>query len=82
MIGVVSAFLVIVTAFGPECVAFRFLWPRLTLNPRRNHGSHFEKAKMAFEEGGGRDELIEDLILSEKRGQAKENPDERMVGKV
>ena len=27
------------------------------LGTRRNHGSHFEKAKTAIEEGGGRDEL-------------------------
>ena len=25
----------------------------------RNHGSHFENAKTAFEEGGGRDELAD-----------------------
>jgi len=43
LIGVVSAFVLIVTAFGPE-----------------NHGLHFEKAKTAFEEGGGRDEIIEE----------------------
>lgn len=29
----------------------------------RNHGSHFEKHKTAFEEGGGRDEaMIEDEV--------------------
>ncbi|KAI0074125.1 MFS general substrate transporter [Panus rudis PR-1116 ss-1] len=43
LIGVVAAFVIIVTIIGPE-----------------NHGSHFEKAKTAFEEGAGRDELEED----------------------
>jgi len=43
LIGVVAAFVLIVTILGPE-----------------NHGSHFEKAKTAIEEGGGRGELVED----------------------
>jgi len=44
LIGVVAAFLLVVTIIGPE-----------------NHGSHFEKHKTAFEEGGGRDDaFIED----------------------
>ena len=44
------------TDLGPECV-------NLTSSPTRdshlfrNHGSHFEKAKTAFEQGGGRGEL-------------------------
>ncbi|KAF9447021.1 carboxylic acid transporter protein [Macrolepiota fuliginosa MF-IS2] len=42
LIGVVSAFVLVVTLFGPE-----------------NHGYHFEKAKTAFEEGGGRGELAD-----------------------
>ena len=29
------------------------------INPPRNYGSHFEKSKTAFEEGGGRDEIAE-----------------------
>ncbi|RDX53568.1 MFS general substrate transporter [Lentinus brumalis] len=40
LIGVVAAFVLVVTIIGPE-----------------NYGSHFEKHKTAFEEGGGRDEL-------------------------
>lgn len=39
LIGVVAAYVLIVTILGPE-----------------NHGSHFEKHKAAFEEGGGEDE--------------------------
>jgi hypothetical protein len=40
---------------------------RLTLNVLRNHGSHFEKAKTAFEAGGGRDELVQELVPIERR---------------
>ncbi|KAF8151313.1 carboxylic acid transporter protein [Crassisporium funariophilum] len=44
LIGVVAAFVVIITIVGPE-----------------KHGSHFEKHKMAFQEGAARDDaLIED----------------------
>jgi len=32
--------------------------PTRASHPCRNHGSHFEKAKTAFEQGGGRDELV------------------------
>ncbi|THU78054.1 MFS general substrate transporter, partial [Dendrothele bispora CBS 962.96] len=39
LIGVVAAYLLIVTVLGPE-----------------NHGSHFEKHRAAFEEGGGEDD--------------------------
>jgi hypothetical protein len=42
---------------------------RLRLNVHRNHGSHFEKAKTAFEEGGGRDELVEDPVPMDNRDQ-------------
>ncbi|KAG2030534.1 carboxylic acid transporter protein [Suillus americanus] len=44
-IGVVAAFVVIITIIGPE-----------------NHGSHFEKHKAAFEEGGGRDDAVADNV--------------------
>ena len=43
LIGVVSAFVLVVTIIGPE-----------------NIGSHFEKHKTAFEEGGGEDDIEED----------------------
>lgn len=42
LIGVVAAFVLIITIIGPE-----------------NYGSHFEKSKTAFEEGGGRGDLAE-----------------------
>jgi SHS family lactate transporter-like MFS transporter len=54
LIGVVCAFVLIVTILGPE-----------------NHGSHFEKAKTAFEEGGGRGEFVDDD--SEVRQRSKED---------
>ncbi|PIL22781.1 MFS general substrate transporter [Ganoderma sinense ZZ0214-1] len=44
LIGVVAAFILVVTIVGPE-----------------NYGSHFEKHKTAFEEGGGSDELEDDM---------------------
>ncbi|KAM5539486.1 hypothetical protein V8D89_006938 [Ganoderma adspersum] len=44
LIGVVAAFILVVTIIGPE-----------------NYGSHFEKHKTAFEEGGGRDELEDEV---------------------
>ncbi|TBU41592.1 MFS general substrate transporter [Dichomitus squalens] len=49
LIGVVAAFVLVVTIVGPE-----------------NFGSHFEKHKAAFEEGGGRDEVVEDEDESAK----------------
>lgn len=44
LIGVVAAFILVVTIIGPE-----------------NYGSHFEKHKTAFEEGGGSDELEDEV---------------------
>ena len=41
-IGVVAAFVIVVTILGPE-----------------HHGAHFERAKAAFEEGAGDDQLAE-----------------------
>ncbi|KIM49920.1 hypothetical protein M413DRAFT_408326 [Hebeloma cylindrosporum] len=49
LIGVVAAFVVVVTIVGPE-----------------NHGSHFEKAKTAFEEGAADDEPIDDSARNDK----------------
>jgi len=51
LIGVVAAFIIIVTILGPE-----------------NHGFHFEKAKTAIEEGGGRGELVDDDEIPHARG--------------
>lgn len=35
----------------------------------RNHGSQFEKHKVAFEEGGGNDDaLLEDEVVGQTRG--------------
>ena len=55
LIGVVAAFVLVVTIIGPE-----------------NIGSHFEKHKTAFEEGGGRDEL-EDEGVEGGEGGSSEN---------
>jgi SHS family lactate transporter-like MFS transporter len=58
LIGVVAAFVLLMTIVGPE-----YELPPVSNNPTyglllsRNHSSHFEKAKTAFEEGGGRGEL-------------------------
>ncbi|KAK7451730.1 hypothetical protein VKT23_012409 [Stygiomarasmius scandens] len=55
LIGVVAAYLLIVTILGPE-----------------NHGSHFEKHKAAFEEGGGEDDAyIGDEAAGPSRMRAK-----------
>lgn len=73
--------MLIVTVFGPEYVAHASLCVRLPLMLSRNHGSHFEKAKTAFEEGGGRDELVEvPEVLAEKREQEsiEENENEKV----
>ncbi|KAI0826819.1 carboxylic acid transporter [Trametes gibbosa] len=43
LIGVVAAFVLLITIIGPE-----------------NYGSHFEKSKTAFEEGGGRGATIDE----------------------
>lgn len=48
LIGVVAAYVVILTIVGPE-----------------NHGSHFENAKTAFEEGAGADEQEDESVLAE-----------------
>jgi hypothetical protein len=50
----------------------------------RNHGSHFENAKTAFEEGGGRDELAEAPPVPTEKGdqQSIEEIDDDLVGKV
>jgi len=48
LIGVVAAYIVVVTIFGPE-----------------NHGSEFEKAKVAFEPGAGNDELASGTSVEE-----------------
>ncbi|KAF5348521.1 hypothetical protein D9756_009685 [Leucocoprinus leucothites] len=53
LIGVVAAFVLIVTILGPE-----------------NHGYHFEKAKTAFEQGGGRGEMA----IDSDRESASEEP--------
>ena len=55
LIGVVAAFVLVITIIGPE-----------------NYGSHFEKHKTAFEEGGGRDEL-EDEGVEGGEGGSSEN---------
>lgn len=59
-IGVIAAYVVVVTIFGPEYVVCFFCYSRVdheVASPcHRHHSSHFEKHKTAFEEGGGQDE--------------------------
>ncbi|EKM79685.1 hypothetical protein AGABI1DRAFT_114166 [Agaricus bisporus var. burnettii JB137-S8] len=57
LIGVVCAFVIVVTVLGPE-----------------NHGSHFEKAKTAFEEGGGRGEFVDDGPEGRQRDEDSSRP--------
>ena len=54
LIGVVAAFVLVVTIIGPE-----------------NIGSHFEKHKTAFEEGGGRDELEDEGVEGGEGGSSQ-----------
>jgi MFS transporter, SHS family, lactate transporter len=44
------------------------LYPRLSLIFYRNHSSHFENAKTAFEEGGGRNELADAPEIATEKG--------------
>ena len=61
LIGIVAAFVICVTMVAPEYVFFFFFSSHLSLFVNRNHSSHFENAKAAFEEGAGQDEM-EDKI--------------------
>ncbi|KAF8871300.1 carboxylic acid transporter [Gymnopilus junonius] len=56
LIGVVAAFVFIVTLIGPE-----------------NHGSHFEKHKTAFEEGGGQDDAVMEDEITPEEGSGRES---------
>ena len=60
LIGVVAIFVICVTILAPEYVFS--ISPSLTPNKHmdRNHSSHFEQAKAAFEEGAGEDEMEEE----------------------
>lgn len=61
LIGVVAAFVVIITIIGPE-----------------NHGSHFEKAKTAFEEGAANEEpIVDESVEQEKRSSDDESGNEK-----
>ncbi|KAF8889142.1 carboxylic acid transporter protein [Gymnopilus junonius] len=56
LIGVVAAFVFVVTLIGPE-----------------NHGSHFEKHKTAFEEGGGQDDAVMEDEITPEEGSGRES---------
>jgi len=49
----------------------------LTNGVRRNHGSHFEKAKTAFEEGAANDEPADDVVDQEKHSSDNESGNEK-----
>jgi SHS family lactate transporter-like MFS transporter len=58
LIGTVAAFVLFITIIGPEYVLA--VWNNDFADIQlscRNHAAHFEKAKTAFEEGGGNDDL-------------------------
>lgn len=66
LIGVVAAFVIFITIIGPEYVPIPF-FVLYTLSQNltstlcgRNHSSHFEKHKAAFEEGAARDDAVYD----------------------
>jgi len=54
-IGLVVAYVVIITILGLEYVRLSLISAYITDDStfQRNHGSHFEKHKAAFEEGDG-----------------------------
>ena len=53
LIGIVAAFDLFITVVGPEWVLLGFVKQSLVLiSAERNHGSHFEKHRTAFEEDG------------------------------
>lgn len=56
-----AAYLIVVTILGPECVLELHIEVSSTDVSiwDRNHASHFEEAKTAFEEGAGHDEMHE-----------------------
>jgi SHS family lactate transporter-like MFS transporter len=74
LIGVVAAFVIFITIIGPEYV-FPLLCALSTSNflcLLRNHGSHFENHKTAFEEGAARDDaMIEDVDASTESPDSK-----------
>jgi SHS family lactate transporter-like MFS transporter len=80
-LGVVAAYLIAVTIFGPECVHIGLLLLRYLTYLRRHHGSEFEKHKTAFEEGGGDDNAYvqEEVLPSARRNQhdIEESPREK-----
>lgn len=60
-IGVVAAYVVVVTIFGPEYVVYLSCYSHVdheVVSPDRHHSSHFEQHKAAFEEGGGQDDAV------------------------
>ena len=60
LIGVVAIFVICVTILAPEYVFSISPSPSPNKHMDRNHSSHFEQAKAAFEEGAGEDEMEEE----------------------
>ena len=60
-IGVVAAFVICITIVGPECV-YLFGSPECVT---RNHASHFEQHKTAFQEGAGHHAAI---VVNDEKG--------------
>jgi SHS family lactate transporter-like MFS transporter len=70
--GAVVAWVLVVVMIGPEYVVSLCYDPMDNMNLilNRNHGSHFEKHKAAFEEGAAQDDAI---VESEDNRDEKES---------
>jgi hypothetical protein len=65
------------TLSRPTCLPFCQTQPFLSF-PFRNHGSHFEAHKAAFEEGAARD----DVMIEDVESETKENSDTQHLEKA
>ena len=80
LIGCVAAFVIFITIIGPEYVYFVFHTFRLSTPPFliRNHGSHFEAHKTAFEEGAAQDDAVVGEINLKELSNSKQITDEKV----
>ena len=69
-----AAFVIFITIIGPEYVCFVFYTFRFVDPPFliRNHGSHFEAHKTAFEEGATQDDAVVDEIILKELSDSKQ----------
>ena len=77
-IGVVAAFVVLITIVGPEYAGFLLLFSLSLTNVNRKHGSHFEQHKAAFEQGAAEDDIPEkDPVSVPEKDLTSRGPDEK-----